>query len=118
MTDHADEIVRLAEEMNYTDIRRAIGELEKVMRSKEKEAKKQAQEELKATAAKYGMSLEELTGGGGSRSGQGRGSGKVPPKYRHPDTGKTWTGRGRKPKWVQEWMDSGRDIEELRIQGA
>lgn len=118
MTDHTNEIVRLAEEMDYHEIRQAVGELEKVMRSKEKEAKKQAQEELKATAAKYGMTLEELTGSGGGRSGQGRGRGKVPPKFRHPDTGKTWTGRGRKPKWVEEWEGQGRNIDELRIEGA
>ncbi|GAA5232810.1 H-NS histone family protein [Verticiella sediminum] len=24
----------------------------------------------------------------------------VAPKYRDPETGKTWTGRGRAPKWV------------------
>ena len=25
---------------------------------------------------------------------------KVPPKYRDPITGKTWTGRGKAPKWI------------------
>ncbi|SHG91465.1 H-NS histone family protein [Pollutimonas bauzanensis] len=24
----------------------------------------------------------------------------VPPKYRHPQTGATWTGRGKAPRWV------------------
>ncbi|MGB3287702.1 MAG: H-NS histone family protein [Burkholderiaceae bacterium] len=24
----------------------------------------------------------------------------VPPKYRHPDTGDTWTGRGKVPRWI------------------
>ncbi len=27
---------------------------------------------------------------------------KVPPKYRHPATGSTWTGRGKPPKWYSE----------------
>jgi DNA-binding protein H-NS len=26
--------------------------------------------------------------------------GKVAPKYRDPDSGKTWTGRGVAPKWI------------------
>jgi DNA-binding protein H-NS len=26
---------------------------------------------------------------------------KVPAKYRDPDTGATWAGRGRTPKWVK-----------------
>jgi DNA-binding protein H-NS len=25
---------------------------------------------------------------------------KVPPKYRDPATGQTWTGRGKAPKWI------------------
>lgn len=24
----------------------------------------------------------------------------VPAKYRHPDTGETWTGRGKAPRWI------------------
>lgn len=31
-------------------------------------------------------------------------SAPLEPKYRHPETGQTWTGRGRRPSWVQEWM--------------
>lgn len=27
--------------------------------------------------------------------------GKVPPKYRHPETGATWTGRGKEPTWIR-----------------
>lgn len=26
---------------------------------------------------------------------------RVPPKYRNPTTGDTWTGRGKAPKWIQ-----------------
>ena len=26
---------------------------------------------------------------------------KGPPKYRHPETGKTWTGKGRVPNWIK-----------------
>ena len=28
--------------------------------------------------------------------------GKDAPKYRHPETGQTWTGRGKAPKWIQD----------------
>jgi DNA-binding protein H-NS len=36
---------------------------------------------------------------------------KVPAKYRDPDTGKTWSGRGIAPKWLQ-----GKNKEDYRIQ--
>lgn len=42
--------------------------------------------------------------------------GKVPPKYRHPENQDlTWTGRGNKPRWVQELLEAGRSLEELLI---
>nr|WP_155627036.1 H-NS histone family protein [Burkholderia diffusa] len=25
---------------------------------------------------------------------------KIPPKYRNPETGETWSGRGRAPAWI------------------
>lgn len=27
---------------------------------------------------------------------------KVAPKYRNPETGETWTGRGKPPRWIQD----------------
>ena len=40
-----------------------------------------------------------------------------PPKYRNPtDATQTWTGRGRKPKWILEAVDAGKDIASFEIQ--
>lgn len=40
----------------------------------------------------------------------------VPPKYKNPaDENQTWTGRGRKPRWVEEFLSAGNDIEEIEI---
>ncbi|MEE2658885.1 MAG: H-NS histone family protein [Candidatus Latescibacterota bacterium] len=90
--------------------RMSVGKLESLMASVQKEIKRreeieanrsQAQNELKALATKFGMSVEELVvGKNASRSGPRT---KVAPKYRNPDNpAETWTGRGRTPKWVQE----------------
>lgn len=41
---------------------------------------------------------------------------KIPAKYRHPtDPELTWSGRGRKPAWVQQWIESGKSIDDLLI---
>ncbi len=38
-------------------------------------------------------------------------------KYRNPnDHSQAWTGRGIKPKWVQAFMNEGRNMEELLIE--
>jgi DNA-binding protein H-NS len=40
----------------------------------------------------------------------------VAPKYRNPDNQtEVWSGRGRKPKWVEEKLTSGTQLEDLRI---
>jgi DNA-binding protein H-NS len=48
--------------------------------------------------------------------------GKVKPKYRNPENpGETWSGRGRKPKWVEMALAHDRTLEDLAIraqQGA
>jgi DNA-binding protein H-NS len=39
----------------------------------------------------------------------GRKRGVVPVKFRNPDTGATWTGRGRTPRWIVEAESAGTD---------
>lgn len=39
----------------------------------------------------------------------------VAPKYRHPDTGETWTGRGKPPRWISAAVDGGATRESFLI---
>jgi DNA-binding protein H-NS len=39
----------------------------------------------------------------------------VPPKYRDPMSGKTWSGRGLAPKWVAALAEQGKTLEDCRI---
>lgn len=36
-------------------------------------------------------------------------------KYRHPQTGQTWTGQGRQPKWVAEYLAQGGKEKDLMV---
>ncbi|TXC62157.1 H-NS histone family protein [Piscinibacter aquaticus] len=40
---------------------------------------------------------------------------KVKPKYRDPQSGHTWTGRGLQPRWIKEALASGGTLERLLI---
>lgn len=40
---------------------------------------------------------------------------RVLPKFRNPQTSETWSGRGKRPRWLVAAMKSGRKIEEFRI---
>jgi DNA-binding protein H-NS len=38
--------------------------------------------------------------------------------YAHPENRElTWTGRGRKPRWVEFWLNNGGTLEQLRVDG-
>ena len=73
--------------------------------------KKQALAELEEKARAMGFSLAELTGVSTGRR-------RVPSaaKYRNPaNAAETWTGRGRKPRWFDAALKSGKKPEDLAI---
>ena len=60
-----------------------------------------------------GYALEDLLGKEVKAKGPTR---KVKVKYRHPNNHTLeWTGRGRQPKWVAEWLDAGGRLEDLTV---
>ncbi len=72
--------------------------------------------EIKQKMADYGISLAELGGGRGKQAKSGRGArtgngSVVAPKYRDPQSGNTWSGRGKPPKWI-----AGQDRDQFLIQ--
>lgn len=39
--------------------------------------------------------------------------------YRNPDDPmQAWTGRGKPPRWVTDWMQCGKSLEALRVPGT
>lgn len=36
-------------------------------------------------------------------------------KFRHPETGATWSGRGRMPKWIKEAVEQGQNKQTFAI---
>lgn len=89
-------------------------DIDKEIGARRKHEERQAREELKEVAAKYGFTLNELVGGTPAKP-KSRSVDKPQEKFRHPDDPtKTWTGRGRKPKWVKEWEAAGCSIDDLK----
>jgi DNA-binding protein H-NS len=79
-------------------------------------AREAAIEKLKAIAREHGYSLEELAGAKKTRKASSGVRKPVAPKYANPSNpSETWTGRGRKPLWVQAALNQGRSLESLLI---
>jgi hypothetical protein len=39
--------------------------------------------------------------------------------YRNPENeNQAWTGRGKPPRWITEWVESGESLESLRVPGT
>jgi DNA-binding protein H-NS len=70
-------------------------------------------EQLQAHRAELQAQLARIS----SVNGQvGRiGGMKVPPKYRHPKTGETWSGRGAIAGWLTREIEVGRKLEDFLI---
>lgn len=60
--------------------------------------------QILAQLEKNGITLKDLkearAAGIKSQSKSAPGKRMVAPKYRHPDTGETWSGRGGAPRWL------------------
>lgn len=79
----------------------------RAMEAKEAEKrrmKEQAIAELDNVAQSYGFKSAKQVFAPAKSGGPKKASVPLEPKYKDPNTGQTWTGRGRRPSWVQEWM--------------
>ncbi len=96
------------EQMSRKELLALQRDLEKALAAAERREREAARKEAEAAVAKYGFSLEDITGGGKTKSS----GAKI--KYRNPDNPEqTWSGRGRKPGWVHEALARGLDITDL-----
>ncbi|MCA8204187.1 MULTISPECIES: H-NS histone family protein [Burkholderia] len=78
----ADELMKRAEEARQA-------ELETVL------------QEVRTRVAEYGLTPRQIFGRQGSATRAARKTAAVAPKYRDPNTGATWSGRGREPAWIK-----------------
>ena len=83
--------------------------------SREKEAITDVQQQILSLAESVGMTVAQLMNIKGIKAGKPAKT--VAPRYRHPDSPELqWTGRGRKPNWIQEYLNStGKDLDSLLI---
>ena len=79
-------------------------------RSKKEEKLTKVRNKMAALAEAEGLDLDELLGSNPKRTKKKGATGaKVPAKYQHPtDESLQWTGRGRQPKWVVEYLKGGK----------
>lgn len=79
-------------------------------------------EKIDGVLKSAGLTINEVypTRGGGKKAGGKRSpTGSVAPKYRNPNGGETWSGRGRQPLWFAKAIKKGGvTAESLLIRGG
>ncbi|BAK76139.1 histone family protein nucleoid-structuring protein H-NS [Pseudogulbenkiania sp. NH8B] len=96
--------------LSFADLLSLKSDLENEIKRREHEEKAKAKKQIVELARAYGLSVEEVLG----KVGPARKP--VEAKYCHPQNPElTWTGRGRKPLWVQELLAAGKNLEDLAI---
>ncbi len=67
-----------------------------------------AVQQIKSLMQQYGISIDDISSGRRPRMVISKGP--VAAQFKNPETGDTWTGRGRAPRWLD-----GKDKEQFRI---
>jgi len=68
---------------------------------------------VRALMAEHGLSVADIAGK--STGPVKPATRKVAPKYRNPQTGETWTGRGLQPKWLKSALAQGKKVADFAL---
>lgn len=88
--------------------------LEKQIADAQRAARTEALTKVRELMAEYGLTAADLTGRVVSAP-KAEAPKKVAAKYRDPATGQSWTGRGLKPKWLQQAINEGKQLSDFAI---
>ncbi|MBC6428240.1 MAG: H-NS histone family protein [Cellvibrionales bacterium] len=113
--------------LDTKEISRLIVNLKAELELRAKTEKARLVDEIREKSAALNISIDELMSDAKKKPRKQRGkatkakakrkTSAVKPKYRNPmNPAETWSGRGRKPKWVVALLESGRRLEDFLIQ--
>lgn len=88
-------------------IRKANGRMKNIDKEQVSKVKAKVDALLKAEGVTFAQVYGRRRGGGKT--------GKVPPKYRNPNGGETWSGRGKRPRWFLAALKAGKKEKDMLI---
>jgi DNA-binding protein H-NS len=99
---------------------RSLEELEHQIKTLQAEAEElrlaEGIEQLRAIIAKYKVGLRHFKIALEATKKRNSRPRKLSPAYRNPnDPSQTWTGRGRRPRWLVAALDAGNTVEQCRV---
>lgn len=97
-------------------------EVERQIQQLQQSGRQESIATVRQLMAEHNITVHDLvtpigTGKGAGRRGPNKGA-TVRPKYRDPASGKTWSGRGLKPRWFNDALSNGKTVQDLAIPDA
>ena len=126
MSENADAPAVDLDRMTVQQLTTLIAAAEAKRRDKLEDARAALRSEMERKAAELGISAAELFPPTARQETTGqRTRGRKPPsdagakraaKFRNPETGEEWSGRGRPPRWLAALEAKGRDRKEFAVE--
>jgi DNA-binding protein H-NS len=92
--------------MSLKDLSALHSKITAAIEGKRVSERQEVRTKMEELARTHGFTIADLFG-------KGRKGGRVAPKYRNPkDFSQTWTGRGRRPRWI---VEAGGDLKGFLI---
>lgn len=102
--------------LSVQELEDVISQANDLIEQKREEAVARARAEIEKIAASTGYSVEDLLGLRDTRARKAVARKSLPDKYRNPkDSSQTWSGRGKRPKWLQEVLEKGAKLESFLV---
>ncbi len=102
--------------LSVSQLRELQQQIPAELKRREAQEKTEILNEVRAFAKARGYAIEDLLGKEVKVKAAAVSGNKVKVKYRHPQNAELeWTGRGRKPKWVEVWIADGGSLDNLLV---
>ena len=100
----------LVDDYSYTELVKPKSDLEAALETVKKKTAERLREEYRQAAEESGLTLAEVL----AKPKKTKSAATV--QYRDPeDAANTWSGRGRKPKWVEDCLERGLTLDDLSV---
>jgi len=77
--------------------------------------KAQAIAQIRQLMSEYGLTLADIGARAATSARKAGHGGKIAPKFRHPQTGETWSGRGLQPNWLKTALAGGARLDDFKL---
>lgn len=100
------------EELSYAELKAFYEQVAAILTRRETQERDDFKRDCIERMSELGLTLDDLKPEKPKKERKPR---ETKPKYRNPETGEEWSGRGKPPGWMQDLLDQGRQLDEFAI---